>query len=143
MQVEQHFLFEFVFAIVDIDGVIVSIEVVNERLDGGFTQVSEVGRGLPWRDAHHRQLRVDGAESVDHHCALHTLNRIHHDRHCTLVQRLETLLSLDTEEEEQEEEEEEKKRKTGSDARKQEITSATKLMQHGKIASVVRASFVF
>jgi hypothetical protein len=52
---------------------------------------TEVGSGLAGGLAHHHQLRVDGAEAVDDNLALHTLNRVHHDCHRALVQRLKTL----------------------------------------------------
>lgn len=95
MQIEQHLLFQLVLLVIDVDGVIVAIEIVDQRLDGGFAQVTQVAGGLARRRAHHQKLRIDGAEGVDHNFALHGLDRIHHNGNSALVERLETLLRVD------------------------------------------------
>lgn len=51
MQIEQHLLFEFVLSVVDIDGIVVSVEVVDERLNGWLAQVTQVRRRLTRRRA--------------------------------------------------------------------------------------------
>ena len=47
MQVHEHVFLEVGFLVVDCDGVVVAVEPVDEGLDGGFIEVSEVGGGLP------------------------------------------------------------------------------------------------
>lgn len=91
MEVEQHLLLKFVFTIADINGIVVPIEVVNEGLDRGFVQVSEVRSGLTRFLPQHHQLRVDEAEGVNHNFPLDTLDRVHNDRYGSFVQSFETL----------------------------------------------------
>lgn len=43
MQVHEHVFFERGFAVVDADAVVVAVEAVDQGLDGGFVQVTEVG----------------------------------------------------------------------------------------------------
>mmetsp|Transcript_13927 Transcript_13927/g.34321 ORF Transcript_13927/g.34321 Transcript_13927/m.34321 type:complete len:229 (+) Transcript_13927:118-804(+) len=88
-QVEQHALLQLVLPVVDGDGVVVAVEAVDERLDGGLVEVAQVGGGLARLLAEHHGLGADQAERVNHHLALHTLHRVHHHCHCSLVELLE------------------------------------------------------
>lgn len=95
VEIEEHLLFQFVFPIVDADGVVVSVEAVDEGLHGGLLQVAKVGGGLAGLLAQHHHVGVDEAEGVDHHLALHRLDGVHHHGYGTLRQRFEGLLCVD------------------------------------------------
>lgn len=64
---------------------------VIHHLDGWFVQVAKVGRCLTRFLPKHNGLRVYGAERINHHFALHTLNRINHHCYSSLVQSFKTL----------------------------------------------------
>lgn len=69
-----------------------SVEPVNEGLDGWLVQVPQVGRGLSGLLTQHHRLRVDQSKRVDYHLALDALDGIDHHCHRTLIERLKTLL---------------------------------------------------
>mmetsp|Transcript_70931 Transcript_70931/g.196356 ORF Transcript_70931/g.196356 Transcript_70931/m.196356 type:complete len:393 (-) Transcript_70931:35-1213(-) len=92
VQVHQHLLLQLVLAVCNVERVVVAVEAVDERLDGGLVQVPDVARVLPRLLAHHDQLRVDAAEGVNDHLALDALDRVHHHRHRPVRQLLEALL---------------------------------------------------
>mmetsp|Transcript_40664 Transcript_40664/g.68091 ORF Transcript_40664/g.68091 Transcript_40664/m.68091 type:complete len:296 (-) Transcript_40664:132-1019(-) len=94
VQVEEHLLLQVVLAVVDPDGVVVTIETMDERLNGWFVQVTQVGGSLARFVPKHHRLRVNQPERVDHHLALHTLDGIDNNGHCSLVERLEALLRV-------------------------------------------------
>mmetsp|Transcript_3158 Transcript_3158/g.12678 ORF Transcript_3158/g.12678 Transcript_3158/m.12678 type:complete len:233 (+) Transcript_3158:326-1024(+) len=95
VQVHEHLLLQLVLPVVDHNGVVVAVEAVDQRLDAGLVQLAHVARGLPRLLAQHHQLRVNEAEAVDHHFALHALDGIHHESHRARVQLLEALLRVD------------------------------------------------
>lgn len=88
---DTHLLLELVLAVVDYDGVVVAVEPVDERLDGGLVQVANVGGCLPGLLVQEHQLRVDSPEGINHHLALHRLDGVDHHGHRALVQLLEAL----------------------------------------------------
>lgn len=48
VEIEEHFLFEGIVVVADVDGVVVTVEVVDQGLDRGFAEVAKIGSGLPW-----------------------------------------------------------------------------------------------
>ena len=79
MQVHQHILFQARLAVVDAYAVIVSIEPMDKRLDGGFVEMAYVGGRLPRLVAHHERLRVYESEGVDDDFAFYGLDGVHDD----------------------------------------------------------------
>ena len=59
VQVHQHVLLQCCLAIVNADAVVMSIEAVNESLDGGFVEMSQVGCALSGFLTKHERLWVD------------------------------------------------------------------------------------
>ena len=57
-------------------------------------QVANVGSGLTGFLAHEQELWVDESEGVNDDLALHGLDRVNHDGHGTVVQRLKALLCV-------------------------------------------------
>ena len=95
VQVHQHVLFQARLAVIDADAVVMPVEAVDERLDGGLVQVAEVGGRLPGLVAHHERLRVDEAEGVDDDLALDGLDGVDDDGDGARGQLLEGLLRVD------------------------------------------------
>ena len=95
VQVHQHVLFQPGFPVVDANAVVMPVEAVDQRLDGGFVQVSEVRRRLPRLVAHHQGLWVDEPEGVDDHFAFDGLDGVHDDGDGAGGQLLEGLLRVD------------------------------------------------
>lgn len=108
VKVQQHLLFQLILSVIDCNGVVVSAKSVNEGLwckkrkkrvrrmdkeskkgfvylNGGFVQMSNVGRRLAGLLTHHHQLRINQTESVDDDFSFHRLNRIHDDSNGSLV----------------------------------------------------------
>mmetsp|Transcript_3142 Transcript_3142/g.7971 ORF Transcript_3142/g.7971 Transcript_3142/m.7971 type:complete len:340 (-) Transcript_3142:11-1030(-) len=95
VKVHKHLLLELALAVRNRDGIVVPVQPVDQSLYGGLVEVPDDRCGLPGLLPQHDHLRVDAAKSVDHHLPLHALDRIHHHRHGTLVERLKTLLRVD------------------------------------------------
>jgi len=53
MQVQQHSLFEFSLAEVDGNGIVMSVQAVNQSLNGGLVKMTDVGCCLAWFLSHH------------------------------------------------------------------------------------------
>lgn len=53
-----------------------SIETVDESLNRGFIEMSQVRCALAWLLAQHERLWVDKPESIDHNLAFNGLNRV-------------------------------------------------------------------
>mmetsp|Transcript_33752 Transcript_33752/g.60745 ORF Transcript_33752/g.60745 Transcript_33752/m.60745 type:complete len:228 (+) Transcript_33752:240-923(+) len=94
VQIHQHLFLQFVLAVVNHDGIVVSIEAVDECLDGGFVEMTNVRRSLSRFLPQHHELRVNKAKTVDDDLPLHGLNGIHNQRHRTRIQRLERTLRI-------------------------------------------------
>lgn len=88
-------LLEFVLLVVDSYRVILSIEAVNESLNGRLMKMSDVGGGVPGLCAKHLKLRGNKAEGIDDNLALHRLYRINNDSNGTGIQLLKALLGID------------------------------------------------
>ena len=72
-----------------------SVEAVNERLDGRLLQVAQIRGRLARLVAKDHRVGVDETEGVDDDFTFHTLNGIDYHGHGSLGQGLETLLSVD------------------------------------------------
>lgn len=95
MEVHQHVLLEGRLAVVDADGVVVSVEAVDQGLDGGLVEVAQVGCALARLLAKHEGLRVDQAEGIDDDLALDGLDGIDDDGDGSWGKLLEALLGVD------------------------------------------------
>lgn len=58
MQVQKHSLFEFSLAEVDGDGVVVSVQAVDQSLNRRLVQVTNIGGRLTWFLAHHCKINT-------------------------------------------------------------------------------------
>mmetsp|Transcript_2182 Transcript_2182/g.4647 ORF Transcript_2182/g.4647 Transcript_2182/m.4647 type:complete len:224 (-) Transcript_2182:474-1145(-) len=97
VQVHEHLLLQVVLAPVDHQAVVVPVQPVDARLDGGLLEKPDVGGGLPrLRARHHHQLvgTGDHAKCVDHHLPLDALHGIHHHSDCARVQLLKGRLRV-------------------------------------------------
>mmetsp|Transcript_16222 Transcript_16222/g.26568 ORF Transcript_16222/g.26568 Transcript_16222/m.26568 type:complete len:280 (-) Transcript_16222:40-879(-) len=93
VQVEKHLLLELVLAVTDADRVVIAVETMDQGLDGGLVEVTDVGSGLTgFTDG---ELWADGTEGINDDLSLDTLNGINDDSDSTTVELLETLLSAD------------------------------------------------
>lgn len=80
VQVHQHALLKLRLAVVHRDGVIVSVQAVDESLNGRLVNVTDVGRRLPWLAAGYHGLWLNETEGVDNNFAFDGLNGV--DDHC-------------------------------------------------------------
>ena len=71
-------LFQFVIAIVNDYAVVMPVESMDECIDAGLVQMSNVGGGFLWLLSQHHKLCIDKSEAVDDHLALHRLYGVHH-----------------------------------------------------------------
>lgn len=85
VQIHQHFLFQFIFAIADADGIVVAVQAVNQCLNAGFVEVSNVAGGLARFLTQHHGFGGDESESVNDNFSFHRLNWINHNGNCTWV----------------------------------------------------------
>lgn len=95
MEVHQHVLLERGLAVVDADRVVVSVQAVNQRLDRGLIQVTQVRCALAGLLAEHQRLRVNQPECIDHDFALDGLDGIDDDGDGSWGKLLEALLGVD------------------------------------------------
>lgn len=72
-----------------------TVETVDESLNGWFIQVTDVGSGLSWFVTHHESLWVNEAECIYHDLAFYGLNRIDDNRDSARCKLLERLLCVD------------------------------------------------
>ena len=91
VQIHEHVLLKRGLAVANAYRVVVSVEAVNQSLDRGLVEVSNVRRCLPGFLSEHECLRVDKTEGVDDDLALDGLDRV--DDHsdgagCELLERL-------------------------------------------------------
>ena len=86
-----HLLFQIILAVVDRDGIIVTVQAMDKRLDGGFVKMANVAGDLPRLLAQKQCLGIDETEGIDNDFALDALNRVNHYGHGTRIQLLKTL----------------------------------------------------
>jgi hypothetical protein len=79
MEVHQHALLQLGLPVVDDDGVVMSVEAVDEGLDRWFVDVPDVRGRLTWFLAENDRVGVDETESVDDHLAFDGLNGVDDD----------------------------------------------------------------
>ena len=72
-----------------------SVETVDERLDGGFVQVTQIGCALPRFLAQHERLWIDKSEGINHNLAFHGLDRVNDDGDGSRCKLFEGLLGVD------------------------------------------------
>lgn len=72
-----------------------SVQAVDESLDRGLVEVTQVTCALTGLLAHHKVLRIDQAESINDDLSLDGLNGIDDDSDGSRVKLLERLLSVD------------------------------------------------
>uniref|UniRef100_A0A7S0CMA4 Uncharacterized protein n=1 Tax=Proboscia inermis TaxID=420281 RepID=A0A7S0CMA4_9STRA len=80
--------------IINHDGIIMTIQSVDQRLNARFVQMPDVAGGLSWFLPQHHQLRIDQSKTINHNFPLDALNRIHHQRHGPRIQRFERILGI-------------------------------------------------
>jgi hypothetical protein len=73
----------------------VAVQAVDEGLDRGLVEVTDVGGGLAGLVAHHEGLRVDEAEGIDDDLALDGLDGVDYDGDGAGRELLERLLGVD------------------------------------------------
>lgn len=95
VQVHEHVLLECGLAVANAYRVVVSVEAVDQSLDRGLVEVSNVGCGLPGFLSEHECLRVDETESVDDNLALDGLDGIDDNSDGARCELLERLLGVD------------------------------------------------
>ena len=79
MKIHQHRLLEVRLTIVDHDRVVVSVQAVNESLNGRFVDLANIRCRLPGFLTSEDGLWTDKTESVNHDFALHGLNGVDYD----------------------------------------------------------------
>lgn len=71
VEVHQHVLLQPCLAVIDCNAVVVAVEAVNESLNRGLVEVTQVGRRLAGLLAHNHGLRLDKTERINDDLALH------------------------------------------------------------------------
>ena len=69
IQIHEHPLLELIFPVVNGNGVVVSVEAMDQCLDGGLLEMSEHRGCLAGLLAQHHQVWVDKSECINHHFA--------------------------------------------------------------------------
>lgn len=95
VQVHQHVLLQSSLPVVDRNAVVVAIQAVDESLDRGLVQVSQVRCCLARLLTHHNSLGLNETEGINDDLALHGLNRVDDDGDGARSQLLEGLLGVD------------------------------------------------
>lgn len=72
-----------------------SVEAVDECLDTGLVEVSEIRCRLTWFLSEHERLRVYEAKGINDDFAFHALNRIYDDGDSAWCKLFEGLLGVD------------------------------------------------
>lgn len=95
VQVHEHVLLERGLAVANAYRVVVSVEAVDQSLDRGLVEVSNVGCGLSRFLSEHECLRVDETEGVDDDLALDGLDGVDDHSDSARCELLERLLRVD------------------------------------------------
>lgn len=95
VEAHQHALVDSGLGVADADAVVVTVETVDESLNGGLVEVAQVGSGLAGLLSEHEGLWVDEAEGVDDDLALDGLDGVDDDGDSARGELLERLLSVD------------------------------------------------
>lgn len=70
VQIHQHGLLELRLSVGDGNGVIMPVQAMNQSLNTGFVDMTDIGCCLAGLLAHDDTVRVDESEGVDHDLAL-------------------------------------------------------------------------
>lgn len=95
MEVHQHVFFEGGLPVVDTNAVVMSVEAVDERLNGRLVQVTQVRRALAWLLSKHKRLWIDKSEGIDDNLALDGLDGVNNHGNGSRCQLFEGLLCVD------------------------------------------------
>lgn len=95
VQIHQHILFQPRFPVIDADAVVVSIQAVDEGLNGWFVEMTKIGSCLSRFLTHHECLRVYEAEGIDDDFAFDGLNGVDDDGDGAGSELFEGLLGID------------------------------------------------
>mmetsp|Transcript_687 Transcript_687/g.1083 ORF Transcript_687/g.1083 Transcript_687/m.1083 type:complete len:265 (+) Transcript_687:399-1193(+) len=95
VEVHEHLFFKFIFAVINDNGVIVSIKSMNECLNGWFIEMSNIRSSLPGRLTKHHELRVDKPKAVNDDLSLDGLNGIDNECNSSRVKSLKRRLRID------------------------------------------------
>lgn len=71
VEVHQHVLFQSGLAVINRNAVVVSVETVNQSLNGRLVEVTQVGSCLARLLAHDHRLGLDETECINDNLALH------------------------------------------------------------------------
>jgi hypothetical protein len=85
VQVHQHALLQLRLPIIDGDRIIMSVQAVDESLNGRLIDMADIRGRLPRLAASYHSLGLDQAECVYDHFAFDRLNRINDNCHRTRV----------------------------------------------------------
>ena len=91
VKVHQHCLLELRFPVVNRDRIVVPVEAMDERLDGGLVDMPDIRRRLTRLKPLQDHGGIDQSEGVDHDLALHGLDRVDDDGDRAAVELLERL----------------------------------------------------
>jgi len=91
MQVHKHRLLDFRLPVVDSDRVIMTVQTMDQCLNGGFLDMTNIRGGLSRFDAHYNGRSGNSPEGVDDHLALDRLYGIDNDGHRSVVHHFEGL----------------------------------------------------
>lgn len=95
VQIHEHVLLQTRLAIVDRNAVVVSVQAVDERLNGRLVQVAQIGCCLPGFLAHHNGLGLNQSEGIDDNLALDGLDGIDDHGDSTRRELFKRLLGVD------------------------------------------------
>lgn len=95
VQIHEHILLESGLPVVDANAVVMSVETVDECLDGRFVQVTQVGCALSRFLTQHERLGIDESEGIDHNLAFHRLDGVNDNGDGSRCELFEGLLSID------------------------------------------------
>lgn len=95
MQIEKHLLFEFVLSVVYSNTVVVPVQAVCLGHSTRFLKMSNMRSRLSGFSLSHHSLLIDRPKGVNDNSALDWLYGVNDDCHCSRVEHLLWLLSLD------------------------------------------------
>lgn len=95
VEITKHALFQFRLLVVDGDRVVMTIETVDERVNCGLVEVSDVRCRLSRLSSCHCSGRLDQAESINDDFALDGLDGVDDDGYCSRSEFFKCLLCID------------------------------------------------
>lgn len=95
MEVHQHVLLQVSLSVVDGNRVVMSVQAMDEGLNGRFVKMSQIRSCLTRLLSKHQRLRVDEPEGVNDDFTLNGLDGIDDDGNSAWGKLLEGLLGVD------------------------------------------------